>query len=280
MKQAMRCFAAILAIGLGCVSAAHATLVTEWTYYDEIGFSDYSGSGITTSGYSGDLLGLPTTLQWGYGGRNSLTTHGNQTGTVSTFGTAPGAGLVSYNAVNPSSYSLESATLRNIITLTPTAPTPPFDGGFTLPGPTLEFDLLFSETENHPRSGICADGTSVFDHINVRGCRDIFALANPQALQPLQFAIDDFLYTIAIFAPGVGPLLPAACAAVGLDPGCIGLMTRENASTTFMPYFFIGAQPASQDMFLAAAQIAEPQTAGLLALALAAFGVAYRRRKG
>lgn len=233
---------AIAVVALLC-NTAQAALVTQWSYYDEIGFSEYTGNGIRVSGNSGEELGLPTTLRWGSGSRNSLTTAGSSTGTVNTFGMAPGAGMVHHNHVNPSDFSLEFAALRNVLHLTPIAPNPPFDGGFTIEGPTLTFELLFHESVNRPRSGVCADGTSIFNPLNIRGCRDFFVLANPESLAPIQFPFQDWLYTIAIIAPGVLPLRSQACNAVGLSAGCIGMMTRENGDTTLQPYFTILAQP-------------------------------------
>lgn len=282
--------AAVAAATLMC-NVAHAALVTQWEYYDEIGFADYEGDGIRVSGNSGEELGLPTTLRWGSGSRNSLTTHGNSTGVIDTFGIAPGAGLVHHNHVNPSDFTLQSVTLRNVLQLTPIAPNPPYNGAFTIEGPTLSFDLLFHESVNRPRSGVCSDGTSVFNPINIRGCRDFFVLANPEALTPIQFPFQDWLYTIAIIAPGVLPLRPQACDVVGLSPGCIGMMTRENGNTTFQPYFTIVAQPLLPIPLLQIAaastfdsptllqQVDEPPPVALFGAALIAF-VAIRVRRG
>lgn len=276
--------------GLLMCGVANAALVTHWEYYDEIGFSDWSGDGIQVSGNSGEELGLPTELRWGSGSRNSLTTDGNSSGIVTTFGIAPGAGMVHHNHVNPSDFSLDSAQLSNVIQLTPIAPNPPHDGSVTIEGPTLTFDLLFHESVNRPRSGVCADGTSVFNPLNIRGCRDFFVLSNPEALAPIQFPYQDWLYTIAIIAPGVLPLRPEACDAVELAPGCIGMMTRENGDTTLQPYFTILAQPllpigllqisaaSGFDSATLLQQIDEPTPLGLFATALLAL-VVLRRRK-
>ena len=278
LKHVVKCMAAAAIAAFTWSGVASAALITQWQYYDEIGFSDYSGDGISVSGNSGDALNLPTTLRWGSGGRNSLIADGNSSGVVSTFGFAPGAGLLHHNQVNPSEFTLGAVTLRNVLQLTPIAPNPPFNGAFTLNGPTLEFDLLFHESPNRPASRVCADGTSIFDPLNIRGCRDIFALANPAELQPIQFAFDEWLYTIAIIAPGVVPLLPDACGAVGLAPGCLGMMTRENATTAFQPYFFISAQPALAIQALLL-QVSEPGALALFGAALFALACVRRRER-
>jgi hypothetical protein len=192
-------------------------------------------------------------------------------GTVFTNGAAAdGVPLIHNNFPIALGVSLESAVLSSVLTLTPIAPNPPFDGsGPTLQAPTIEFDILFAETENDPASGICADGSAAGVGDNAAGCRDIFVLSNPGSLgSSIPFTFDGVDYTITIGGEGLGPLSDGACAAVGADAGCIGFLTEENTDNIFQANFTITAQV-----------IPEPAMLGLLGLALGGMGFARLRRK-
>lgn len=267
MKRILRQSLAALSLGASSIGAAHAVMITQWNYYNESGFSAYSGA--SASGNSGALLGLPTVLAWGSEAQNSsLVSAGNIAGIADTNGGfVPGVPLTHNNFPIPLDISLETATMRDALTLQPIAPDPPFGGGPALEAPTLEFEIRFIETENDPASGICADGSASADGINTGGCRDIFVLTNPEELQPVVLVIDDYQYTITIGAVGLVPLSAEACAAAGAAAGCIGFQTQEGVANTLAPFFQI-----------AAIQIVEPSMLGLLAAALGSV-VWVRRRK-
>jgi len=258
--------AALLVGGLGSASAA---LITEWSYYNEAGFTAYApNAGITATGNSGAELGLATTLSWGNPatsqGQSQLVSGGNVAGTATTNG-GPNAGVtLTHNnrTLWDGSTILESATLQSRLWLTPTTP-----AGSTLPPREIFFDILFEETLNS--SNPCADGGANNTGVNINGCADIFVVANPASLVD-SFLIDDHLYTITIGAAGLGTLSNSACAVVGQDEGCVGFLTIEQQSNTLSPFFTITAS---------AVQVPVPATAALFGIGLLALGGAVRRRR-
>lgn len=272
MKRMTKQIAAALAISALSIGTAHAVLVTQWNYTNEAGFTDWAPDAtVTGSGDSGDILNLPTTLSWGTNNESSLVADSPTSGTVFTNGApADGVPLIHNNFPIALGISLESATLSSVLTLTPIAPNPPYDGsGPGLQAPTIEFDILFSETENNPASGICADGSQLSDPANAAGCQDIFVLSNPDSLgSSIPFTFDGIDYLITIGGEGLGPLSAEACAAAGASAGCIGFLTEENTDNIFQANFTITAQV-----------IPEPAMLGLLGLALGGMGFARRRRK-
>ena len=269
MKRMLKQLAAALTVGALSIGTAHAVLITQWTYNNEAGFSAFTGEGstvITPSGDSGTLLGLPTTLSWGPNNSSSLVADSPVIGTIETNGSAePGVPLTHNNFPIALGNSLESAVLSDALRLTPLLPAP----GPDFDAPTLEFEILFTETPNEGGAGgACAAGGISGDATNPGGCRDIFVLNNPGELGSIQFTIDDFLYTVTIDAVGLGPLSADACAAAGAGEGCIGFLTEENASSTLETFFTITAQ-----------QIPEPGMLALLGLGLGALGFSRRRNK-
>lgn len=271
MKRVTKQIAAALAVSALSIGTAHAVLVTQWDYTNEAGFSDWAPvPDVTASGDSGDLLNLPTTLSWGTNNESSLVADSPVSGTVDTNGApANGVPLIHNNFPIALGISLDSAVLSSVLTLVPIAPNPPFDGSDPpLQAPTIEFDILFAETENNPASGICADGSLLSDPANDAGCQDIFVLSNPDALgSSIPFSFDGVNYLITIGGEGLGALSDEACAAAGADDGCIGFLTEENTDNTFQANFTITAQ------------IPEPAMLGLLGLALGGMGFARLRRK-
>src|SRR5690606_1243790 len=117
---------------------------------------------------------------------------------------------------------LDSATLSSVLTLTPSG------GGSTVQLPTLDFNILFIETENFPAGGGCLGGGTAGTGEDTEGCQDIFVLANPGAFQSVGFTFDGFDYTVTVGQQGLETLTPEACAAVGQAAGCIGFLTPEN----------------------------------------------------
>lgn len=264
MKRILKHAAAALTAGALSIGTAHAVLITQFSYYNEAGFSSWvPTSQVTGSGDSGTLLGLTTELKWG--GASSLTANSPSTGIVNTNGAPePGVSLVHANFPIQLGISLKSATLTDALQLTPIAPI----SGPTFDAPTLNFNILFQETVNDPTSGVCADGTLRSNAANAAGCRDIFVLGNPGELTGGSFVFDDYLYTVTITAAGLGPLSNAACAAAGASAGCIGFLTAENQENTLQPFFQITAQ-----------FIPEPGMLALLGLGLGALGFTRRRKQ-
>ena len=271
MKRMLKQLAAALTVGALSIGTAHAVLITQWTYNNEAGFSAFTGEGgtvINSSGNSGVILGLPTTLSWGPNNSSSLVADSPVIGVVNTNGAqVPGVPLTHNNFPIALGNSLESAVLSDALRLTPILPAP----GPDFDAPVLEFQILFAETPNAGGAGgACAGGGVSGDADNPGGCRDIFVLDNPGALLPVQFVVDDFLYTATINAAGLGPLSDDACAAVGAAAGCIGFLTQENATNRLDTFFTITAVPL---------QIPEPGILALLGLGLGALGFARRRTK-
>jgi hypothetical protein len=266
MKRTLKQLAAALSLGALSIGTAHAVLITQWSYTNEAGFASFTpASEITASGSSGTILDLPSTLSWGTDNTSSLVANSPVNGVIETNG-APAAGvsLTHNNFPIALGLSLETAVLRDVLQLTPLAPT----GGPTFEAPTLNFEILFAETENDPSNGVCADGSARAEAFNEGGCRDIFVLNNPDELTGGSFEFDGFLYTVIITAEGLGPLSDGACAAVGASAGCIGFLTMENQTNTLQPFFQIIAQ-----------QIPEPDMLALLGLGLGALGFTRRRKQ-
>lgn len=264
MKRVTKQIAAALAVSALSIGTAHAVLITQWSYINEAGFSAFSPAGdVTASGDSGDILNLPTTLSWGTANESSLVATTPITGTVFTNGPeVPGVPLTHNNFPIALGISLDSATLTDALRLTPVVPP-----GVDVDAPTLEFEILFAETPNAGGAGGACEGGGISgDSFNTNGCRDIFVLSNPGELGPVQFTIDDILYTVTINSEGLGELSDAACAAVGAGPGCIGFLTPENETSTLETFFTITAQ------------VPEPGMLSLLGLGLGAFAFSRRRK--
>jgi hypothetical protein len=101
--------------------------------------------------------------------------------------------------------------------------------------PPLQFDIHFFETPNQGNGDICADGTSrTLDPINSNGCADLFGVQSASAFVQ-QFVYDGQTYQITIAAVGLGPQNATFCAAIGLQPGCVGFRTAENQSNDLNP---------------------------------------------
>jgi len=147
---------------------------------------------------------------------------------------------------------------------------PPFD---TVLGPlSLDFDIDFEETPNHPAGGACLGGGTDGAGINDNGCADIFVLTGGGTSIMFPYPDPDGgfnVYTASIALPGLEVLPPAACTAVGLGAGCRGFRTREDDTNVFGPGIEIHLKP-----------IPEPATLVLLGLGIVglAAGVRFRRK--
>ncbi len=260
-------------------SQASAALITEWGYVVESGFSafapsapdqnaapnDTTNNGVVGSAPNpalGPAPGLPTVLSWGEGsgGPSQLfvtPTVSNPPNLFTNGAAVAGASLThANNTISGDSLTLTSAQLTSTLLLTPVQPAP---GAPVGPLPIV-FDILFEETANAGIDGDCTPGTGGIP------CADIFVLQDPGALS-FDFALDEFVYTVALTAAGLGPLSDEACAAAGEASGCIGFITEEGQENVLDTTFTITARAVS-----------EPGTLAILGLGLLGLGIARRRK--
>ena len=172
-------------------------------------------------------------------------------------GTPLGVGslVAHYNRSLSSSFStLKTTRLTSSLILNPNLPVnlPAF------PAFNVGFGVTFIET---PNTTCFAGSLSV--------CDDIFVLDLPSLSQSFNF--DGNTYTVNQFTTSgsLGPLTPAACAAAGVLPGCIGFVTQEGVKNIAQFGFSITSVPQV---------IPEPGSIALLGLGLLGLA-AIRRRK-
>jgi hypothetical protein len=158
--------------------------------------------------------------------------------------------------INPFNEALETATLSAQLQLTPLLPLP----GASLAVLQVDFELRFEETNN---AGPCPVGGTP--------CDDIFVVTNPEVItNPVQFVIDDFLYTVQQGALGIGLLPDAACIAAGAPINCLGFITNENSTNDLQAFIAITAVPIV---------VPEPGVLSLLGAALFGLGALHRRKR-
>jgi hypothetical protein len=262
-------FPAAAVLAMAMTTPAQAAFVNTWAYTFS---SDFSNS--TDDGGFGTFTETPTELSWGpaEGPRSSIGVVDTPTsGFVDTNGDFEAADdyFHNNNALPLGSISLTSTRLTVNIALTPTDPA----GAPLAPPLSRSFDIDFFETPNDGSNGVCADGGAVGEGINSAGCADIFTLEFD--FGQFDFTYDGVDYAAFLFEdptsegfPQLDFLSDAACASVGLDSGCFGFLTAEDARTVAEFVLSVEGQ-----------EVPEPAAIGLFGLGLLGLGVARRRRK-
>lgn len=294
--------AALIAAGFAASSTNAAPLVTNWNYSTDATFIaatyETGGSGTTTtSAYELSWGAMGADFQNPNSDRSALTVGSGDTGNArigggpvtgsiaTTIGpvplvTANGISLTHWNNPISASYNtLLTGSLRDTLTLTPTAWDPAGDPD---PGavnaPTITFNFDFRET---PNAGPCAGGTTT-------PCGDLFGFAGlPNLNQAFVLAGITYYAQVFVLGPG-GAASPIAflndgqCAALGFGSAplsstttsniCQGFLTAEGQATTAQFAFAVTTEPIS-------VSVPEPGTLALLGLGLLGAGASLRRRK-
>lgn len=262
IKKRLGVITTILICLLTVNTAQAGVIVTDWTYdtWAEFTAWDFSTGTGTTSGSLYEL-------SWGAGGgdfenpnqaagssRSAITLGdgpsgddrfggGHVSGNVDTIfgggapsGTEVGIGISSThwnNTLDGSFATLTSGTLTDYLTLDAAVP----DTGGVQSAPTIGIDFKFQETINNPSGGSCLDGSSSGSYAG--GCPDIFGFQADLTVG-IPFIYDANLYTIDILvfdefggAAPIAALDAGYCNALGFVGACAGLVTPEQAYTTF-----------------------------------------------
>lgn len=295
-KWLLTASALALILTSGAVSAT--PIVTEWTYRNTALFSN-----AVFTGGSGAKTENSSELSWGKAGgafktpgsltRSALTVGivggsntggGEATGSVKTdTNFLPEAGEIGKgmsfthwnNPIDSSYATLKSATVTDLLWLTPSSPTL----GSEITGPTLVFNFKFSETPNaggQGGPGKCADGTKA--NTIIGGCPDLFGFQGTDFVgQAFTYDGNDYLASVLLLAADgmtpigpIGTLADAECKVLGLDMGCFGFKTDEAKATTVR----FGLLISSVGQY----EVPEPGTLALFGIALAGIG-AMRLRK-
>lgn len=262
LKKQLGIVLTIMICFLTATTVQAGPIVTEWSYdtWAEFTASTFSSGGGTTSESLYEL-------SWGSGSgdytnpnqssgssRSALTLGdgpsgddrfggGNVTGMVDTImgGGAPtgdevGTGISAThwnNTLSGTFATLTGGTLTDYLTLDAATP----DTGGVASAPTIAIDFKFQETVNNPGGGFCLDGSSSGDYTG--GCPDIFGFQADLTVG-LPFVYDGNIYEIDVLvfdenggAAPIAELDSGYCGALGFAGPCAGLVTNEEAHTTF-----------------------------------------------
>jgi len=263
IKKQIGIIATILVCSLTVITVQAGPIVIDWEYdtWAEFTAWDFSDGTGTTSGSDYEL-------SWGAGdgdfenpnqatgsSRSALTIGdgpadehrtggGHVTGTVDTMvgpppptGSEIGIGISAThwnNTLSGSFATLTSGTLTDYLTLDATTP----ESGGVKSAPTIAIEFEFQETTNSGDSdGNCLDGSTSASHTG--GCPDIFGFQADLTVG-IPFLYDANLYMIDILvfdesggASPIGALDSGYCSALGFVGACAGLVTGEEAHTTF-----------------------------------------------
>jgi hypothetical protein len=268
------------------IAPAQATIITNWNWTVNSGFSAFApaGASAVVGSNNNAVLGLPSLISWPgdltLANRSSLT-FGGVNGTASgafVTNAAPVPTVVVTHDNNPiNGTSLMTATLQDRLTLDPELPLGAGNTGATA-GPSdafnlpdLFFNINFLETTN---ATPCVAPSPAGNP-----CNDIFvlSLAGPGTFlnnAGTPFLAQDFMYEgqaygINLFMNGLSFLSNDICGAVGVANGCIGFTTIENQANNLQVSLQILADPV---------RVPEPMTLSLFAAGLAG-AVALGRRK-
>lgn len=279
---------AALFIALMAKSAYAGPIVTNWDYdtWAEFTASSFTGAAGTSAGlyelvwgansgdYQDNTAGATAsqsaiTIGDGPSGDDRFG-GGNVTGNVNTIigGGAPSAGEIGIgistthwnNILSGGFNSLTGGTLTDYLRLDAVVPE---TGGFQS-APTVGIEFKFQETPNSGSGGVCQDGSAV----PANGCPDIFGFEADLTVG-IPFVYDGNLYGIDVLvfdefggAAPIAALDAGYCSALGFAGACRGLVTDEQAHTTFQFGFDIRHVRS----------VPEPNSLFLLAMAMIFFG--------